>query len=274
MSLRAKLVSALGVLLAVGPAGIRRRHVHPVFGSSEYRRLDDRLRSSAPAAERYLHGVAGLDPGGGPGDQDGPDSRSLGIGSYAELRDANGQVLAQSQTTNVPDVPSGIPAIDQPFTVGSAVGTGDWRVLATPDSRYHGNIVIVANPLTDIADSLQGLIIIEMIAGAVLLALLTVGSWLILRRGLRPLEDMAVAAGSIHEGDMSVRVTPSDGRGEVGQLGLALNSMLDNLQDSVRRPEGVGGQVAPVPGRRVARAANTADVDPRFCRVVPPRCRQ
>ena len=34
----------------------------------------------------------------------------------------------------------------------------------------------------------------------------------------RPLEGMAVAAGSIHGGDMSVRVTPSDGRGEVGQL--------------------------------------------------------
>ena len=102
----------------------------------------------------------------------------------------------------------------------------------TPDSRYPGNIVIVADPLSDVADSLRGLVIIELIAGAVLLALLTIGSWLILRRGLRPLEDMAVAAASIHEGDMSVRVTPSDGRGEVGQLGLALNEMLDNLRDA------------------------------------------
>ena len=207
MSLRAKLVSALGVLLAVGLVAFG-VGTYIQYSAALYRKLDDRLHNSAPAAERYLHGVAGLEPGGGPGDKDGPDSRSLGIGTYAELRDANGQVLAQSQTTNVPDVPSGIPAIDQPFTVGSAVGTGDWRVLATPDSRYHGNIVIVADPLTDTADSLQGLIITEMIAGAVLLALLTVGSWLIRRRGLRPLEDMAVAAGSIHEGDMSVRVSP------------------------------------------------------------------
>ncbi len=231
MSLRAKLVSALGVLLAVGllAFGVG---TYIRYSTALYRKLDDRLRSSAPAAERYLHGVAGLEPGGGPGDRDGPDSHSLGIGSYAELRDANGQVLAQSQTTNVPDLPSDIRATGEGFTVGSSVGTGDWRVLAEPDSRYRGNIVIVADPLTDTADSLQGLVITELIAGAVLLALLTIGSWLILRRGLRPLEDMAVAAGSIHEGDMSVRVTPSDGRGEVGQLGLALNEMLDNLQTS------------------------------------------
>ncbi len=229
MSLRAKLVSVLGVLLAVGllafGVGTYNR-----YSTAEYRKLDDRLRSAAPAAERYLHGVAGLDPGGGPGDRDGPDSRSLGIGSYAELRDSDGQVLAQSQTTNVPDLPSDLPPLDQPFTVGSSTGTGDWRALGTADSRYPGNIVIVANPLGDVSESLRGLIIIETITGLVLLALLTIGSWLILRRGLRPLEGMAVAAGSIHEGDMSVRVTPSDGRGEVGQLGLALNEMLDNLQ--------------------------------------------
>ncbi|HVQ22190.1 MAG TPA: HAMP domain-containing sensor histidine kinase, partial [Candidatus Saccharimonadia bacterium] len=95
---------------------------------------------------------------------------------------------------------------------------------------YPGNVVVVANPLADVAESLRNLVINQTLAGVILLALLTIGSWLILRRGLRPLEDMAVAAGSIHEGDMSVRVTPSDGRGEVGQLGLALNEMLDNLQ--------------------------------------------
>ena len=231
MSLRAKLVTALGVLLAVGllAFGVG---TYTRYSAAEYHRFDDRLRSSVQSAERFLHGAAGLDPGGGPGDQDGLDSRSLGIGSYAELRDSNGQVLAQSQTTSVPDLPSDLGKLDQPFTAGPATGIGDWRVLASADSRYHGNIVIVASPLADVAESVRGLIIIEAIAGVALLGLLTIGSWLILRRGLRPLEGMAVAAGSIQQGDLSVRVTPSDGRGEVGQLGLALNSMLDNLQEA------------------------------------------
>ena len=233
LSLRAKLVTALGLLLAVGllAFGVG---TYSRYSSAEYHRLDDRLRSSALSAERFLHGVAGLDPGGGggPGELDGPGARSLGIGSYAELRDPTGTVLAQSQTTSVPDLPKEIGALNTPFTAGPSTGRGDWRVLATADSRYHGNIVIVANPLADVAESLRGLIIIEAIAGTALLALLTIGSWLILRRGLRPLEGMAVAAGSIHGGDMSIRVTPSDGRGEVGQLGLALNEMLDNLQEA------------------------------------------
>jgi two-component system OmpR family sensor kinase len=127
-------------------------------------------------------------------------------------------------------MPTSIAALDRPFTVGAGVGSGDWRALATADSRLSGFTVVVANPLGDVAESVRGLIVIEAITAAAILALLTIGSWLILRRGLRPLESMAQAAGSIHGGDMSLRVTPGDGRGEVGQLGLALNTMLDNLQ--------------------------------------------
>jgi two-component system OmpR family sensor kinase len=234
MSLRAKLVAALGALLALGllafGAGTYSR-----YSTAEYRRLDDRLRNSSISAERELHDATGLDPGGGFGGPDGGpgDGRALGIGSYAELRDITGAVvgnLPNDTSSPAPALPTDIVELDQPFTIGAAVGSGDWRALATADTRLRGFTVIVANPLGDVAESLRGLILIEAIAAAAILALMTIGSWLILRRGLRPLESMALAAGSIHEGDMSLRVTPGDGRGEVGQLGLALNSMLDNLQ--------------------------------------------
>src|SRR5207244_6228558 len=49
------------------------------------------------------------------------------------------------------------------------------------------------------------------------------------RRGLRPLEHMATSARSIAGGELSQRVGPSDERTEVGQLGLALNTMLDAI---------------------------------------------
>ena len=238
MSLRAKLVTALGVLLALGllAFGIG---TYSRYSTAEYRRLDDRLRSSSLSAERELHDAAGLDIGGGPngpGDSDVPgagDSRSLGIGSYAELRDESGSIvthLPNDTSSAAPALPSTITSLGSPFTVGSSIGTGDWRALATTDSRLPGLIVIVANPLGDVADSLRGLILIEAVAALIILALVSVGSWLILRRGLRPLESMALAAGSIHGGDMSLRVSPGDGRDEVGQLGLALNTMLDDLQ--------------------------------------------
>ena len=162
-------------------------------------------------------------------------SRAPGIGSYAELRDTIGAVVAHlpnDTSSPAPALPTEVSTLNRPFTVGAAVGSGDWRALATADTRFQGYTVIVANPLGDVAESLRGLVLIEAIAAAAILALLTIGSWLILRRGLRPLETMAVAAGSIRGGDMSLRVTPSDGRGEVGQLGQALNEMLDNLQEA------------------------------------------
>jgi two-component system, OmpR family, sensor kinase len=237
VSLRAKLVVALGALLALGllAFGIG---TYTRYSAAEYRRLDDRLRSSSIAAERELHEIAGLDAGGpgGLGEGSGPeDARALGIGSYAEIRDGTGAVLAHlpnDTSSAAPALPATITTLNRPFTVGAATGSGDWRAVATIDTRFANLTVIVATPLGDVAESLRGLVIIEGIAAAVILALITVGAWLILRRGLRPLESMALAAGSIHGGDMSLRVTPGDGRGEVGQLGLALNSMLDNLQEA------------------------------------------
>src|SRR5207244_8722507 len=54
------------------------------------------------------------------------------------------------------------------------------------------------------------------------------------RRGLRPLEHMATSARSIAGGELSQRVGPSDERTEVGQLGLALNTMLDEIEAAFR----------------------------------------
>jgi two-component system OmpR family sensor kinase len=232
------LVIALGALLAVGllAFGIG---TYNRYATAEYHRLDDRLINSEQSAEHELHNLYPLDNAGGAGDDrgSGPGGPSVGIGSYAELRKPDGTKVAQfptDTTASKPDVPAAVTVLDHPFTVGSAVGSGEWRVLATADHNppYSGYTIVVATPLGGVGDSLRGLIVIEAIAGAGLLALLMMGSWLILRRGLRPLEGMALAAASIHEGDMSVRVTPGDGRGEVGQLGLALNEMLDNLQEA------------------------------------------
>jgi two-component system, OmpR family, sensor kinase len=227
MSLRAKLVAALGLLLTVGLFAFGLA-TYNRYASAQYDRLDGDLRSLTLTAEQALHVKAGLDndrPGDGPG-----GNRLLG---YAELRNSDGKTLAQlPDASNVPDIPPSFGSVGAAFTTGSAVGSGEWRVLSAADGRYRGNIVLLAIPLRSVSDSLRELVLIETIAGAALLALLTLGSWLILRRGLRPLEHMADAAGSIHAGDMSLRVAPADGRGEVGQLGLALNTMLDDLQQS------------------------------------------
>ncbi len=67
-----------------------------------------------------------------------------------------------------------------------------------------------------------------------LLVLLGLGAWLILRHGLRPIEQMATTARSITAGALDQRVTPDDPNSEVGQLGLAINTMLSELEDAFR----------------------------------------
>ncbi len=148
--------------------------------------------------------------------------------------------ISLSDSTNQPELPADLTAPAEGshmFTTGSATGSGEWRVSVSASDQGDGNIVIVAVPLGEVTTSLHRLIYIEAAVAAVLLAILAGGSWLILRRGLRPLEQMATSARSITAGDLSQRVTPSEPRTEVGQLGLALNTMLGEIEAAFRERE-------------------------------------
>jgi two-component system OmpR family sensor kinase len=98
-------------------------------------------------------------------------------------------------------------------------------------------MVITAVPTAGLEASLAQLLRIEVVAGVCLITALGVGAWFILRRGLRPLEEMAGSAATITAGDLTQRVEPADDHTEVGQLGLALNTMLDGIEDSFRERE-------------------------------------
>ena len=120
------------------------------------------------------------------------------------------------------------------FTTGSVEGSGQWRVLVTGATGTDGDhTVVVAVPLGDV----------DLVArpahphrggrrARLCWRPLSVGSWLILRRGLHPLEQMSTTAGAITAGDLTQRVSPSGGPTEVGQLGLALNTMLDDIEEA------------------------------------------
>ena len=69
-----------------------------------------------------------------------------------------------------------------------------------------------------------------MIAGVLLV--LGVVAALLVRLGLRPLDRMGTTAGIIAGGDLTRRVGPATPRTEVGRLGLALNAMLDRLEEA------------------------------------------
>src|SRR5207244_4201033 len=57
------------------------------------------------------------------------------------------------------------------------------------------------------------------------------------RLGLRPLNRIEATAGQIAAGDLSRRVSPATQRTEVGRLGLALNAMLERLEQAFAQRE-------------------------------------
>jgi two-component system, OmpR family, sensor kinase len=241
MTLRTRLVLALVVLAALGLVvfGVV---TYQAYARSEYDRLDDRLRAIAPLATGLMSEEAGLGPPGPGGDQDGGEGGGSGPrggppvdlppGTYAELREADGTVTPRflGDQDDRPDLPDDLPPEDfeDPFTVGSESGDTEWRALAS--AVPGGATLVVATPTSEVQRSLERLVLIEATAATGLLLVLAAGSWLILRRGLSPLERMAAKARSITAGNLSERVDGGDSRTEVGELGVAINTMLDDLE--------------------------------------------
>ncbi|HET9076224.1 MAG TPA: HAMP domain-containing sensor histidine kinase, partial [Acidimicrobiales bacterium] len=219
-----------------------------VYRNSEYSRLDTQLRSSEPAADGYLDRLVygqptRTDTPGGPG---APGSAEGGDGhpdqltppvNFGERLSATGAVLARfgSSSADGPKLPAGLgtpPPEGRILTVGSQSGTATWRVLEVPVSRpgTTGQVTVLAVPTAEVGNALHRLILIEAAAIGALLVIVSGGAWLVLRSGLRPLERMARTARRISAGDLSQRVSPSGGPSEVGQLGLALNTMLGDIE--------------------------------------------
>jgi two-component system OmpR family sensor kinase len=261
MTLRTRLVLALLALAALGLVvfGVV---TYQLYARSEFDQLDDRLRATSGLAAQLLAEEAGLSPGPADGDDGAgtadnaatdagdrtgttaasttaPRSHPPGgppvvlpSGTYAELREADGTVTSRSlgEQDARPDLPDELPPGDlgRPFTVDSTSGSTEWRVLAHREPQ--GATSVVATPTSEVERSLDRLVLIEAAAAVGLLVVLACGSWLILRRGLSPLERMATTARSITAGNLGERVDGGDSRTEVGELGLALNTMLDDLE--------------------------------------------
>lgn len=245
MTLRLRLVLALFTLLLVGLAvfGVV---TTTVYSRSQYSRLDDQIRSSVPFVTRQLQqGDPGFHVGpqgdDGAGKESGPAGTDdhaplVPYSTYSELRGPDGIVKSTGQLASATATPA-LPKVLQAgrarfFTAGSASGSGRWRVYAAPVDGAGGSssgTLVIAVPMGEVQTALRRLLLIEVGGGAALLVLLSGGAWFILRRGLTPLEKMAGTADEIAAGDLTQRVA-SGGPTEIGHLGSALNTMLDQIE--------------------------------------------
>jgi two-component system OmpR family sensor kinase len=165
-------------------------------------------------------------------------------GTFGLLIDSHGArvgkvvmvLVSGKAATPPPRLPTPPPAIGPTGYVefsATAPGSGgaSYQVLERP-LEVRGLRVVVGIPLSDVNETLNRLLLVELLVSAAILLALGGVSWWTVRRGLRPLEDMAESAGKISRGELGVRVAPADDRTEVGRLGLALNAMLDEIEDA------------------------------------------
>ena len=120
----------------------------------------------------------------------------------------------------------------EPYTVESESGATRWRVLSLPLVNGSGSVSIAVD-MGVVEATVGRLVLIELAVGLVVVLLIGVAGWVLVRRSLRPLDDVERAAATIAAGDRSVRAPGADPRTEVGSLAQSFNTMVDTLTDAL-----------------------------------------
>jgi two-component system OmpR family sensor kinase len=121
-----------------------------------------------------------------------------------------------------------------PRTVLSQHGRQPIRVN---DIQVVGGKLVAGASLNQVDSTMDRVERIIGVGSIAVVLLIGLGVFLVLRRGLRPIESMARQADRITAGDLTERVTPQSPRSEVGRLGAALNGMLARIETGVLERE-------------------------------------
>ena len=100
-----------------------------------------------------------------------------------------------------------------------------------------GGSLVVGTSLDQVDETIVQVELIVMLGSIAVVLLIGLGVFVVLRRGLRPIETMAAQADRITAGDLTDRVTPHHPGSEVGRLGTALNGMLARIEADVQERE-------------------------------------
>jgi two-component system OmpR family sensor kinase len=117
-------------------------------------------------------------------------------------------------------------------------GSGVYRIRACEVEP--GVVLVSAAPMSEIEDTIDRLITVQVIAFVLAVLALVVAGRKMLRRGLQPLSDMAHTAHGIASHNLTesaarlpLRADGRDGGPEVDELRTAFNAMLEHIDDSL-----------------------------------------
>jgi two-component system, OmpR family, sensor kinase len=183
------------------------------------------------------------DYGPGPAFLNAPGQAARTVGaviSHGTPVDA-GIITADGTQTEISAIAAQQLAHIQPERMPTTVeldGLGRYRVIAM-HARGPGETVVTGLPTSDVDDTLLTVLVIFGVVGAIALIGGTTAGIVIIRRQLAPLSRVSEAARQVADLELDrgevrlptpiVKVDPASADTEVGQLGSALNRMLDRI---------------------------------------------
>ncbi|MFC8667703.1 sensor histidine kinase [Streptomyces sp. NPDC057199] len=246
-SLRARLPLLVGVTL-VAVSAVTALTVFLVQRAYLLGDLDQRVTN---AAERVQGGARGTTP---VADLTFPDQRGQAVGTIAATLEADGYVSAARVVPQDGD-PRNLSAAQRAALDGiepdgslhtrTVPGLGTYRVTVLADS---GHAVLTGLPMDGVQDMIRDMVVVEAVVGAVGLAAAGCVCAVVIRRQLRPLGRVAAAAVEVSRSPLdrggSTGPTPASGltrvserdtdpASEAGQVGAALNRMIDHVESSL-----------------------------------------
>lgn len=230
-------------------------------------RLDDEIRQASsravdgPPAPRQIvvtplpdgggdGGGRGGRDGGGRGGRDEPgrgfdDAFGQGAGTVTALLDGTPAGTVITRTGERPALDAEVLyALDEVPDDGrihslDLPGLGSYRLLATSVGE---GVLVTGLPTDAVGETVMSLLAWEVVLTGLGVSVAGAAAWVLVRRQLRPLREVAATAHAVAElplstGDVGVtaRVPDSltDERTEVGQVGAALNTLLGHVEQSL-----------------------------------------
>jgi two-component system, OmpR family, sensor kinase len=167
---------------------------------------------------------------------EGPDPGRPPSKFYVRGIGSNGASFTAINDRNAePALPPNNDVGSSPTTLPSVNGSDiQWRAVSV---RGPHGLTTVAIDLSDVQHTVSSLVWLQIGIGVAVLVVVGIASFAVVHRSLRPLSEVEHTAAAIAAGQLDRRVPERDPRTEVGQLSLALNGMLTQIQQAMASSE-------------------------------------
>ncbi|MEU5465018.1 HAMP domain-containing sensor histidine kinase [Streptomyces althioticus] len=230
----------LGTRLALG-LGVLSLAVFAVVGTALTAYMRDYLEQQLGEQLKLIQTVQAKDAAA-----HGTVRRKPYYGWYTAVYDVSGDSVSLRRPADVPDD-------TRPLSeLAGAMAHSDTELMRTAridgEGTYRlrgcevepGVVLVSAAPVEDVEKTVERLVTVQVVVFALALTALVVFGRRMLRRGLKPLSDMAHTAHGITSHDLTeaaarlpLRADGRDGGREVAELRTAFNTMLEHIDDSL-----------------------------------------